>query len=441
MGQINLQIPSKFQGFFDVPARNRVAYGGRGSSKSWTFAQMLIIRSMERKRRILCARELQKSIKDSSHKLLADTIDRLGVGKEFEIGEAFIRHKPTGSDFIFKGLKHNADEIKSTEGIDICWVEEAHRISSKSMTLLIPTIRDPGSEIWFSFNPEDEDDEVFQRFVINNPPARSVVYHVNWDDNPWFTKELEEERLYDLENKPKEYAHIWDGKLKAALEGAYYAEELAKIREKGQICSVPYDPAHEVHTWWDIGISDYTSIWFVQYIGREVRAIDFFEMNGKGTDYYVKMLKEKDYNYGSHNLPHDANYQQFTLDGKSIYDQFKEMYSGAHFIAHKRTHNVNADIHAARTFIPRCVFDKDKCEDGLKALKKYHKKWNEDRNKFDDNPYHDWSSHAADAFRYLAIGYRDHMGEEVPDTTNPSGFPTFNQLMSNNHHSPQRPRI
>lgn len=441
MAQIKLQIPEKFEGFFVKPARYRVAYGGRGSTKSWTFSQMLIIKSMERKRRILCARELQKSIKDSSHKLLIDTIERMGVQREFEIGEAFIRHKATGSDFIFKGLKHNADEIKSTEGIDICWVEEAHRISAKSMGLLIPTIRKDDSEIWFSFNPEDEDDEVYQRFVINTPPARSMILHINWDDNPWFSKELEEERAYDRENKPKEYKHIWEGKIKAALEGAYYAEELAKIRENNQITSVPYDPGHEVHTWWDIGISDYTSIWFVQYIGREVRIIDFYEMNGKGTDFYVKMLKEKDYNYGIHNLPHDANYQQFTLDGRSIYDQFGEMYKGAEFKAHKRTHNVNADIHASRTFIPRCVFDKESCEDGLKALKSYHKKWNEDKNKFEDNPYHDWSSHAADAFRYLAVGYRDYMGEEIPDTSNPSNFPTFNELMAGGSRSIGRSRI
>lgn len=441
MAQIKLQIPEKFSGFFDVPARNRVAYGGRGSSKSWTFAQMLIIKSMERKRRILCARELQKSIKDSSHKLLADTIDRMGIRGEFEVGEAFIRHKTTGSDFIFKGLKHNADEIKSTEGIDICWVEEAHRISTKSMSLLIPTIRKPDSEIWFSFNPEDEEDEVYQRFVINTPPVRSVVLHINWDDNPWFTQELEEERLYDKKNKPKEYTHTWDGKIKPALEGAYYAEELAKIREKGQITSVPYDLEHEVHTWWDIGISDKTSIWFVQYIGREVRVIDFYQNEGKGTTYYIKLLKDRDYNYGQHNLPHDANYQQFTLDGKSIYDQFSEMYKGSDFRAHKRTHNVNADIYATRTFIPKCVFDKENCEEGLKALKNYKKKWSEPKNKFEDNPFHDEFSHAADAFRYLAVGYRDHMGEEIPDTANPSGFPTFNELMRKDHSEPKRTRI
>ena len=117
------------------------------------------------------------------------------------------------------------------------------------------------------------------------------------------------------------------------------------------------------------------------------------------------------------------------------------MYKGQRFLAHKRTHNVNADIHAARTFIPRCVFDKEACEDGLKALKSYHKKWNDDRNKFEDKPYHDWSSHAADAFRYLAVGYRDHMGEEVPDTSNPSNYPTFNELMGTSHSEPQRRRI
>lgn len=403
--KIKLQIPEKFRGFFDTPARNRVAYGGRGSGKSWSIAQMLIVRAMEKQTRILCVRELQKSIKDSSHKLLSDTIERLGVGGEFDVGETYIRHKKNGSDFIFMGLKHNPDGVKSAEGINIVWVEEAHRISRNSIKLLTPTLRAPGSECWYSFNPEDEDDEVYQRFVVNEPPARSVVLEVNWYDNPWFTPELEEERVYDLESgTDSEYKHTWEGELKEAREGAYYAEELVKLRKNNQITSVRYDPLHEVHTWWDIGISDYTSIWFVQYVGREVRVIDFFEMNGKGTDYYVKQLKKRGidensgeedaYNYGTHNLPHDANHKQFTLDGKSIYDQFKEMWAGADFRVHGRTSNVNADIYATRTFLPRCVFDKEKCADGLKSLKHYTKKWNEERNQFDDNPYHNWASHA-----------------------------------------------
>lgn len=410
--EIKVQIPPKLKGFFNTPARYRVIYGGRGSAKSWSIAQMLIVKSYERKRLVLCGRELQKSIKDSSHRVLVDTIDRLGVGEHFKITDTTLVNKITGSEFIFKGLRYNSEEIKSTEGIDICWVEEAQRTSKKSMKLLIPTVRKPGSEIWFSYNPDSDEDEVHRRFVLNKPPPDSIVVSLNWQDNPWFTKELDADRVYDLENDD-DYEHIWEGKVKKTLEGAYYGQALAELREDGKITGVPYNSEFPVMTFWDIGMSDYTSIWFVQKVGYEYRLIDFYQNNMEDPPHYAKMLRDKGYYYSTHYLPHDAAHLRMGMGGKSIAQQLEALIREPIDVI-KVSRDEVADIMAAKMFLKRCVFDEENCEDGLKSLKAFRRKWNEQRNQFDDKPFDDWASHAADAFRYLAVSQADErdMGQK-----------------------------
>lgn len=190
-------------------ARYKIAYGGRGSAKSWQFARALLLKGAVKPLRILCARELQNSIKDSVHKLLCDQIVDLGLEKEYEVGDSYIRSR-CGTDFIFKGLRSNAREIKSMEGIDICWVEEAQSVSETSWTLLIPTIRKPGSEIWISFNPDQETDPTYRRFVTNLPP-RSIRVNINYWDNPFFSDVLREEMEYDKKNDTDLYMHVWEG--------------------------------------------------------------------------------------------------------------------------------------------------------------------------------------------------------------------------------------
>jgi len=194
---------------FQHPTRYKVAWGGRGSAKSHTFARLLLLRAAERPTRILCARELQISIKDSVHRLLSDLVDALGLSDQFDVGQSYLRGL-NGSEFLFKGLRHNAVEIKSTEGIDICWVEEGQAVSDDSWALLIPTIRAPGSEIWVTFNPDQETDPTYQRFVVN-PPPNAIVRRVNYDENPWFPPELEAERAYLERVDPDAYAHVWLG--------------------------------------------------------------------------------------------------------------------------------------------------------------------------------------------------------------------------------------
>jgi phage terminase large subunit len=208
---VKVELPEAFQ-FLTQPARYKVAYGGRGSAKSWSVARVLCLLAASKPVRILCARELQSSIRDSVHRLLADQIEALNLSARLEIQNAEIRGV-NGSLFIFEGLRHNTTKIKSMEGIDICWVEEAERVSEESWKILVPTIRKPGSEIWVTFNPEQETDPTYTRFV-KNPPPDAIVRKVNHDQNPWFPIELRKEMEYDYRVDPDSAAHIWGGECK-----------------------------------------------------------------------------------------------------------------------------------------------------------------------------------------------------------------------------------
>lgn len=204
-----IEFPDKLQFLFE-PHRYKVAHGGRGSAKSWSFARALLLQATWNPLRILCAREYQNSITESVHRLLADQVYALGLAQMFEVLKSEIRGK-NGSEIIFAGLKNDVSKIKSTEGVDICWVEEADKVSSQSWDILIPTIRKPKSEIWISFNPNLQSDATYQRFVVN-PPPDAVVAEVNYRDNPWFPEELEKERTHLEQTDPELYAHIWEGR-------------------------------------------------------------------------------------------------------------------------------------------------------------------------------------------------------------------------------------
>ncbi|RTL04670.1 PBSX family phage terminase large subunit [Candidatus Dependentiae bacterium] len=215
---MNVTFPAKFYPFFNRKARRKIIKGGRGSAKSHSIAKLLIILTSRQKLRVLCCRELQGSIKDSVHKLLCDKIHELGLTKYFHITEHSIKSW-TGSEFIFKGLRNNYNEIKSLEGIDICWLEEGEGVTQESLDVLIPTIRKPGSEIWVSFNPETEKSPCNMTFVINAAPD-DLIIEMNWRDNPWFPEVLRKEKDWCKLTDPEKYDWIWEGKYKL------YAEDL-----------------------------------------------------------------------------------------------------------------------------------------------------------------------------------------------------------------------
>ena len=207
---MNFELPEKLLFFLSEQARYKVAYGGRGSGKSWTAARCLILLALKSKVRVLCTRQLQTSIKDSVHKLLSDSIQEMGLTAHFNITKDAIRAN-NGSEFIFKGIQNNTNEIKSIEGINYCWVEEAQSVSNDSWDILIPTIRQENSEIWVTFNPDRDEDATYQKFV-KNPPPGAIVQLVNYYDNAWFPEVLQREMEYDKEVDFGKYEHVWLGK-------------------------------------------------------------------------------------------------------------------------------------------------------------------------------------------------------------------------------------
>lgn len=205
---VNVDLP-EWADYLFSPMRYKGAYGGRGSAKSWTFGRAVSILGAQKKQKILCCREIQGSIKDSVHSLLREQIYLMGLNDLYDCGESFIRGK-NGTEFIYKGLRSNYAEIKSTEGVDIAWIEEAQAVSDDSWNTLIPTIRKPDSEIWLSFNPKLRTDATYRRFIINTP-ENAIIKKINYTENPWFTDELEQERLHCQKTEPKLYANIWEG--------------------------------------------------------------------------------------------------------------------------------------------------------------------------------------------------------------------------------------
>ena len=303
-------------------------------------------------------------------------------------------------------MRSNITKIKSMEGLDIVWVEEAESVTYTSWETLIPTLRKDGSQIWCSFNPNDEMDNTYDRFVIN-PPKDSYVVKVNYNDNPWFPKELEAERLALKAKNEDLYNHVWEGEVLSNRDGAYYA----KFIDDGQIMSFPVEPSIPVDTYWDLGVADATSIWFVQQVGKEVRIVYAYENQGEGLQFYINYLHDwrvkNQAVMGRHHAPHDIAVRELGT-GKSRLESARKM--GINFrIAPKLT--IEDGIHAVRQLLPKCYFEKTGTKDGLNALRRYRKEFDEKKGVYKPHPLHDWSSHFADAFRYFAIAFRENRPE------------------------------
>lgn len=399
---MKIQIPEKLQ-FLYHPARYKVGYGGRGGAKSWGFADASLIQGIKEKKLVLCAREFQNSIADSVHALLKNRIDHMNLGGFYEIQQNRIIGA-NGTEFIFAGLRHNINKIKSIEGVDICWVEEAQTVSKASWDVLIPTIRKEGSEIWVSFNPELETDETYKRFVLN-PPSNAVVVKVNWSDNPWFPEVLKQE-MDDLKVRDEDaYLHVWEGHCKQTVEGAVFAKEMRAAMQEGRICRVPPTPGKPVDTFWDLGKRDHTSIWFVQFGMGEYRIVDFYQNHGEYLPHYLRILQERGYVYGMHFLPHDGGHER--LGALSIEKQIKAVYPQKVKVL-ERINKKHIGIDAARTIFPLCWFDEQKCADGLQALRRYRYDVDPVTGGYSKDPLHDENSDAADAFLQIAMGLNAH---------------------------------
>jgi phage terminase large subunit len=396
-----VEVPEKLLFLFD-PARYKVVHGGRGGAKSWGIARALLGLGYSKPLRILCAREIQRSIADSVHRLLCDQLVAMGLDGFYTPQQLTIRGA-NGTEFLFAGLRQqDVHKIKSFEGADICWVEEAQAVSERSWSILTPTIRKPGSEIWVSFNPELATDPSYQRFVVS-PPAGAVVKEISYADNPWLTAELESERA-DLERRdPVAYRNVWLGEPRTEVEGAIYATELAAVRDSKRIGSIPHDPLLRVRTYWDLGVGDDTAIWFAQVLRNEVRLIGYYAASGLPFSHYAQVCQAKGYTYDRHVLPHDAAARELGT-GRSIQEIAGELLSGDLKIGPRLS--VEDRINAARMVFPRCWFDKEQTADGITALSHYRRDFS-DRLMGLTKPLHDWASHGADAFGYMALDIED----------------------------------
>jgi phage terminase large subunit len=406
-----LRTPDVFAPLWERPARYKGAHGGRGSGKSHDRAAAAVI-AMTQGLRVVGLREVQRSIADSVKQLVEDKIKLLDLADEFDIQRDVLRHRATDGAMIFRGLKDNtATTIKSLEGFDRAWIEEAQTITRRSLSLLTPTIRKPGSEIWATWNPEFDTDAIDVLLRGPNRPVGAVVVEANWHDNPWFPVDLKADMERDRAADVATYEHVWGGGYRSMAEGAYYAEQLTTAREQGRITSVPVERGPVVHTGWDIGIDDCTAIWAAQVVGRELHLIDYYEDRGKDAAHYAEWMRRNGYDTGMAYLPHDGDTRERGT-GKTYSDVLREA-DVRNVQVVPRTASLMADIQATRAFFAKCWFDADRCRAGLKCLGAYRVEWDFDGETPKQRPVHDWSSHGADAFRTLAASGVDSMGGTI----------------------------
>ncbi len=393
-----------------APARYKGAWGGRGSGKSHFFAEKLIDDCLyERGMTAVCIREVQKTLKTSSKLLIENKLQQLGLGERdgFKVFREVIQ-TPGDGQIIFQGMQdHTAESIKSLEGFKRAWCEEAQTISANSLMLLRPTIRAPGSELWFSWNARRKTDPVDLMLRGAEIPTGAVVVEANWRDNPWFTDELEQERQDCMRAEADQYGHIWEGEYLTVAAGAYFAKQLAQARAERRIGKVAADPLMTLRAVWDIGgtgaKADATAIWIVQYVGREIRFLDYYEAVGQPLATHVGWLRDNGYGKALCVLPHDGaqhdKIQQTTYEGA-----LREAGFEVRVVRNQGAGAANARIEAARRLFPSMHFDEEKCSGGLEAIGWYHEKRDTDRN-IGLGPEHDWSSHGADAFGLVAVAH------------------------------------
>ena len=419
---LKIQVPRKLEPLrFNSPARYKAAYGGRGGAKSHFFAEQLILRCFTQRTRAVCVREVQNTIKDSVRQLLIDKISKLGLEDQFNALDTEIRG-PNGSFIIFKGMQsYNADNIKSLEDFDIAWVEEAQTLSDRSLRMLRPTIRKEGSEIWFSWNPRHDTDAVDKFFRGAKPPHNSIIVPVGWQDNPWFPKVLQDEKDQDYEIDPEMAAHVWGGGYEIVSEGAYFARQIARLESQGRMGFYPYDPSLPVLTAWDIGVDDYTAIWFLQENGFKVRAIDYYEASGLGAEQIVEEAlpeiigqdhptREQPFQYGEHFFPHDVKVREWGHGAKTRLETLIGIGLKMNNIRVGVATDPADRINATRRLLPFMYFHRNSepgvgVNLGVSRLRKYSRRFNESLGVY-VGPLKDGNDHGADALGEFAINCR-----------------------------------
>jgi phage terminase large subunit len=407
------------------PKRYKGAVGGRGSGKSHFFAGLLIEDAFEwpgnygSGLRAVGIREVQKDLGQSSKRLLEDKIYAHNLVTQGFRAYDDVISTPGDGLIIFKGMNNfNADSIKSLEGYARVWWEEAHGATQTSMDLLRPTIRSVDSqgtdisEIWFSWNRRKKSDAVDKFFLTlqaaNDPDFALVT--ANYRDNPFWNAALEKERQLTLRDDPDGYEHIWEGAYATVSTGAYFAKGLLKAKLDGRIHRVAADPLLTTWAFWDIGgagaKADAMAIWIVQFVGDDIRVLDYIEGQGQTLAYYVNELRQRGWGNAKCKLPHDGTNVN-NITGKKYADHLRDAEFDVTVVPNQGPGAAKQRIEAVRRLFPKIVFnDTPAVESGRAALGWYHEKVDE-RREIGLGPDHDWSSHCADAFGLMAICYEE----------------------------------
>lgn len=436
-GYLDVQAPRKLAPLLDA-ARHKGAHGGRGSGKSHFFAQKAVLKCFGTASRGVCIREIQNSIKDSVKQLIEDKISALGLDWYFEVTRDEIRGKD-GSLILFRGMQSfNAENIKSLEGMDWAWVEEAQTLSKRSLKMLIPTIRKPGSELWYSWNPRHDTDAVDEFLRGANKPPGSIVVECNWSDNPWFPEVLRTEMERDYAADPETAENVWGGGYEIVSEGAYYARWIAQAEREGRVGHFPYDPRQRLRTSWDLGIEDHTAVWFIQDDGHIPTVVDFYEANGVGFDEIVSRCmpelfippsdnadfinwnraetltdigRDQEFRYNCHFLPHDVRVREMGSSGRHRFQLLQQL--GLTNIRKGVAGSPDERVAAGRKILPLIRFNATpRVMHGMKRLRRYKRKFNELLGIY-EGVLKDGNDHAADAFGEYAINC-DLMPRDVP---------------------------
>lgn len=415
-----LQIPTAevFEPLLQ-PARDKGAWGGRGSGKSHFFAGLLIEDCLAEPGltgeglRAICIREVQKDLQQSSKALIERKLSeyRLGEAAGFRIFKDVIE-TPGDGLMLFKGMQdYTAESIKSLEGFKRAWWEEAQTATANSIKLLRPTMRSPGAQMWWSWNARRKTDPVDVMLRGAEKPTGAIVVNANWRHNPWFGSELEQERADCLRMTPDDYDHVWEGGYVTVVSGAYFASHLNTAKSEGRIGRVAADPLMTLRLFVDIGgtgaKADSFVIWVVQFIGKEIRVLDYYEAQGQPLATHLAWLRGKGYTPDKAQfwLPHDGSTQDKVFD-VSYESALKQAGYTVTVIPNQGKGAAAARIEAARRLFPSIWFNAETTEAGRDALGWYHERKDETRN-IGLGPEHDWASHGADAFGLMCVAYEE----------------------------------
>ena len=419
MTTARVELPEKLIPVFSGEADVRGAYGGRGSAKTRSFAKMAAVVGMIHGQAgtsgiILCARQFMNSLDDSSLEECKRAIEEEPfLASYYEIGDKYIKSRDGRIQFAFAGLDRNIASIKSKGRILICWVDEAEPVTEHAWTILEPTLREEGAgwnaELWVTWNPARKTAAVESRFR-HVKDERIKLVELNWRDNPKFPEVLERKRLRDLETRPDQYEHVWEGAYVTAVEGAYFAKYLSKARNDGRIGRVAEDPLMAKRVFVDIGgtgaKADAFAMWVAQFVGLEVRVLNYYESQGQPLAAHMRWLRDNDCGPGEAEivLPHDGETHDRVHD-VSFESAFRKAGYSVTVIPNQGKGAAKQRIEAARKLFPSIWFDAEKCSAGLDALGWYHEKRDDERG-IGLGPEHDWSSHGADAFGLMCVAYK-----------------------------------